>query len=104
MGQTSWRVLPRFLCFSSLCLGLWNVWLFAARADDPQPSAATPASAQSAPAQSQCIDEAIRDELNARRRYRGVQSRLFQKAGRHELSGFGGLYAADMLSSSFLVG
>jgi outer membrane beta-barrel protein len=53
---------------------------------------------------SQCIDETIRDELNARRRYRGVQKRLFQKAGRHELSALGGLYAADMLSSSYLVG
>lgn len=47
----------------------------------------------------QCIDEAIRDELNARRKYRGVQKRLFQKAGRHELSVMGGLYAADLLSS-----
>ena len=47
----------------------------------------------------QCIDEAIRDELNARRRYRGVQERLFQKAGRHELSVMGGLYAADLLSA-----
>jgi outer membrane beta-barrel protein len=53
---------------------------------------------------SQCIDETIRDELNARRRYRGVQKRLFQKAGRHELSAVGGLYAADLLSSSYLVG
>lgn len=50
-----------------------------------------------------CIDEAIRDELNARRRYRGVQKRLFQKAGRHELSAMGGLYAADLLSSSYLL-
>jgi outer membrane beta-barrel protein len=50
-----------------------------------------------------CIDEEIRDELNARRRYRGVQKRLFQKAGRHELSAMGGLYAADLLSSSYLV-
>jgi outer membrane beta-barrel protein len=54
-------------------------------------------------AHAQCIDEAIRDELNARRRYRGVQKRLFQKAGRHELSAMGGLYAADLLSSSFLL-
>lgn len=52
----------------------------------------------------QCIDEAIRDELNARRKYRGVQKRLFQKAGRHELSVMGGLYAADLLSSSPMVG
>ena len=55
-------------------------------------------------ASAQCIDEAIRDELNARRQYRGVQERLFQKARRHELSALGGVYAADLLSSSYLVG
>ncbi len=54
-------------------------------------------------AEGQCIDEAIRDELNARRRYRGVQERLFQKAGRHELSVMGGVYSADLLSSSYLL-
>jgi outer membrane beta-barrel protein len=54
-------------------------------------------------ASAQCVDEAIRDELNARRRYRGVQKRLFLKAGRHELSVMGGLYAADLLSSSYLL-
>ena len=52
---------------------------------------------------SACIDEAIRDELNARRRYRGVRERLFQKAGRFELSVMGGVYAADLLSASYLV-
>jgi outer membrane beta-barrel protein len=55
-------------------------------------------------AHAQCIDEAIRDELNARRQYRGVQERLFQKARRHELSALGGVYAADMTSSSYLAG
>ncbi len=55
-------------------------------------------------ASAQCIDEAIRDELNARRRYRGVRERLFQKAGRFEISVFGGVYAADLLSASYLVG
>lgn len=55
-------------------------------------------------ARAQCIDEAIRDELNARRRYRGVQERLFRKALRHELSALGGGYASDLLSSSYLVG
>ncbi|MEZ4254610.1 MAG: outer membrane beta-barrel domain-containing protein [Polyangiales bacterium] len=55
-------------------------------------------------AHAQCIDEAIRDELNARRKYRGVEERLFQKAGRHELSVMGGLYAADLVSSSYLLG
>jgi outer membrane beta-barrel protein len=55
-------------------------------------------------ASAQCIDEAIRDELNARRQYRGVQERLFQKARRHELSAMGGMYAADLMSSSWIVG
>ncbi|MEM9194897.1 MAG: outer membrane beta-barrel domain-containing protein [Myxococcota bacterium] len=54
-------------------------------------------------AEAQCIDEAIRDELNARRRYRGVQERLFQKALRHELSFMGGVYSADLLSSDYLL-
>lgn len=54
-------------------------------------------------AHAQCIDEAIRDELNARRRYRGVEERVFQKALRHELSFMGGYYAADLLSSSYLL-
>lgn len=57
-----------------------------------------------APVGAQCIDEAIRDELNARRQYRGVQERLFQKARRHELSVLGGAYAADLMSSSYVVG
>jgi len=55
-------------------------------------------------AAAQCIDEAIRDELNARRRYRGVEPRLFKKALRHELTVFGGMYSADLLSSWALVG
>ena len=54
-------------------------------------------------ADAQCIDEAIRDELNARRRYRGVQERLFRKALRHEVSVMGGVYAADLLSAWALV-
>lgn len=49
--------------------------------------------------EAQCIDEAIRDELNARRRYRGVQERLFRKSLRHEVSIMGGVYSADLLSS-----
>ena len=62
-----------------------------------------PAVLQPAVTRAQCIDEAIRDELNARRKYRGVQKRLFQKAGRHEISAMGGLYAADLLSSSYML-
>jgi outer membrane beta-barrel protein len=51
-----------------------------------------------------CVDAAIQDELNARRQYRGVQERVFQKALRHELSVYGGGYAADLTSASYLVG
>jgi outer membrane beta-barrel protein len=51
-----------------------------------------------------CVDDAIRDELNARRNYRGVQERVFQKAMRHELSAYAGGYAADLTSASYLVG
>lgn len=55
-------------------------------------------------AEAQCIDEAIQDELNARRHYRGVRERLFQKAGRHELSVTGGGYGNDLLSTTWVVG
>ena len=100
MGFILGRALARSLCFSWLCLSLWDAFSSQVVAQDPPP----PPAASGPAAPSQCIDEAIRDELNARRRYRGVQSRLFQKAGRHELSALGGLYASDMLSSSYLVG
>ncbi|MDB4972059.1 MAG: hypothetical protein JWN48_400 [Myxococcaceae bacterium] len=53
---------------------------------------------------SSCVDDAVRDELNARRRYRGVQERVFQKALRHELSAYAGGYAADLTSASYFVG
>lgn len=50
-----------------------------------------------------CVDAEIRDQLNARRRYRGVRPRLFRKGGRHELSVMGGIYAADLYDASWLV-
>ncbi len=58
----------------------------------------------SEPPKGEFVDEAVRDELNARRTYRGVQERVFQKALRHELSLWGGGYIADLTSSSYLVG
>ena len=105
MGQTFGRA-QRVVCFSSLCLCL-SLWVARSGVAHAEDAPAQPKAAKEQPTpqqQTQCIDEAIRDELNARRRYRGVQSRLFQKAGRHELSAIGGLYASDLLSSSFLVG
>jgi outer membrane beta-barrel protein len=71
-----------------------------ARADEAR---GAPPSASEAP-KGEFVDEAIRDELNARRTYRGVQERVFQKALRHELSAMGGGYTADLTSSSYLVG
>jgi outer membrane beta-barrel protein len=57
-----------------------------------------------APAHGQCIDETIRDELNARRRHRGVQDRDFIKAGRFEVAPIGGWYASDLFASNWLLG
>ncbi|MDP9148363.1 MAG: outer membrane beta-barrel domain-containing protein [Myxococcota bacterium] len=55
-------------------------------------------------AHAQCVDEELRQELVGGRHYRGVQERLFTKAFRHELSAMGGWYAADLYSSSWIVG
>lgn len=68
-----------------------------------QESRGAPPPSREAP-KGECVDDAIRDELNARRSYRGVQERVFQKALRHELSAFGGGYTADLTSSSYLAG
>ncbi len=55
-------------------------------------------------ARAQCVDEELKQELVGGRHYRGVQERLFTKTFRHELSAMGGLYAADLYSSSWLAG
>lgn len=55
-------------------------------------------------AEAQCVDDELKEELVGGRHYRGVQERLFTKAFRHELSVMGGLYAADLYSSSWLLG
>ncbi|HEY1692051.1 MAG TPA: outer membrane beta-barrel domain-containing protein [Polyangiaceae bacterium] len=55
-------------------------------------------------ARAQCVDEELKQELVGGRHYRGVEERLFTKAFRHELSGMGGVYAADLYSSSWLAG
>jgi outer membrane beta-barrel protein len=55
-------------------------------------------------ARAQCVDEELKQELVGGRHYRGVEERLFTKAFRHELSAMGGLYAADLYSSSWVAG
>jgi outer membrane beta-barrel protein len=57
-----------------------------------------------APVRAQCVDEELKEELVGGRHYRGVQERLFTKAFRHEVSGFGGYYAADLYSSNWVAG
>jgi outer membrane beta-barrel protein len=55
-------------------------------------------------ANAQCVDDELKQELVGGRHYRGVEDRLFTKAFRHELSALGGLYAADLYSSSWVAG
>ena len=56
----------------------------------------TTLSAWAAPARAQCVDEELKEQLVGSRAYRGVVPRVFKKALRHELSAFGGWYAADL--------
>jgi outer membrane beta-barrel protein len=56
------------------------------------------------PAQAQCVDEALKEQLIGRRAYRGVVPRLFKKALRHELSAMGGWYAADIADGAPVYG
>jgi outer membrane beta-barrel protein len=51
-----------------------------------------------------CLDQSIVDELGRTVRPRGVQKRDFQKRGQIELVAHGGLFASDLLSSSYLYG
>jgi outer membrane beta-barrel protein len=51
-----------------------------------------------------CLDQSIADELGERIRPRGVQKREFLKNGKLQVVGRGGLFAADLLSSSYVYG
>jgi len=64
-----------------------------ARAD--KPSEARPPS---------CLDQSIKNEVGEEVRPRGVQKRVFLKRGDLELVLRGGLFAADLLSSSYAFG
>jgi outer membrane beta-barrel protein len=57
--------------------------------DDPLPS---------------CLDQSIRDELGEELRPRGVQKREFLKNKHVHFVAHGGLFAADLLSSSYIYG
>ena len=51
-----------------------------------------------------CLDQSIVDELGQSLRPRGVQKREFQKKGQLEILARGGLFAGDLLSSSYVYG
>src|SRR5262245_42120182 len=55
-------------------------------------------------ASAQCVDHALKERLIGRRAYRGVLTRKFKKAVRHELSAMGGWYAADIADGAPVYG
>lgn len=55
-------------------------------------------------AAAQCVDEALKQQLIGQRAYRGVVPRKFKKALRHEVSGMGGWYAADLADGAPIYG
>lgn len=68
-------------------------------------ASALDAAAQSKPSETDpppsCLDQSITDELGQKIRPRGVQERVFQKSGRFQLLVRGGIYASDMLSTTY---
>ncbi len=73
----------------------------AASDDTGQDSGATRPSQAPIP---NCLDQSITGELGQSLRPRGVQKREFQKDGQLEIVARGGLYASDLLSSSYSYG
>ncbi len=51
-----------------------------------------------------CLDQTIVGELGEELRPRGVQKRVFLKQGHFQLTARGGLFAGDLLSSSYVAG
>ncbi|HTE56079.1 MAG TPA: outer membrane beta-barrel domain-containing protein [Kofleriaceae bacterium] len=67
------------------------------------PAAGNPARPSDAPVPS-CLDQSIVDQLGQSVRPRGVQKRDFMKRGQVELVAHGGMFASDLLSTSYLYG
>jgi outer membrane beta-barrel protein len=75
----------------------------AAQPKAPPPDVAKAARPSDAPVPS-CLDQSIVNELGETLHPRGVQKRDFQKRGQLEILARGGLFAGDLLSSSYVVG
>jgi len=81
--------------------------LLVPRAATAQPATRTDAETASRPSDTpvpSCLDQSIVDELGQTLRPRGVQERDFLKKGQLELVAHGGLFAGDLLSSSYIYG
>jgi outer membrane beta-barrel protein len=78
-----------------------------AQASAAAPSAAATAAVPTRPSDApvpSCLDQSIVDQLGKSLRPRGVQKRDFLKRGQLEVIARGGLFASDLLSSSYLYG
>jgi outer membrane beta-barrel protein len=75
-----------------------------ARSEKAKDSEAKPTRPSEAAPPKSCLDESISDELGDSLRPRGVQRLPFLKDHRFELIARGGLYASDLLSSSYQYG
>jgi len=75
----------------------------AAQPKAPPPDVSAAARPSDTPVPS-CLDESIVDELGQTLQPRGVQKREFQKRGQLEILARGGLFAGDLLSSSYVYG
>lgn len=51
-----------------------------------------------------CMDEALKADLDAKRRKRFVKTRLYQKTNRHEITVRGGYYVSDVFDGSPVAG
>ncbi len=85
--------LPRSALSSAIALIVLLVTVGGVRADKPSDS----------PLPS-CLDQSISDQLGERLRPRGVQKRDFLKSKHLQIVAHGGIFAADLLSSSYLLG
>ena len=75
----------------------------AAQPATPPPDVSRAARPSDTPVPS-CLDQSIVDELGQTLQPRGVQKREFQKRGQLEILARGGLFAGDLLSSSYVYG
>ncbi len=74
----------------------------------PPAEAAPPEAARTGPAAEEdravCLDEAVKADLDAKRKRRSVRDRLVQKTNRHELILRGGHYVSDMFDATWVAG